>query len=344
MRRLPVYFVLDCSESMIGEPIAQMESGIRSICRDLRSDPNALETAFVSVIAFAGVAKTIVPLVELLGFSLPALPLGSGTNLGAALDVLAAELERNIQPTSATRKGDWRPIVYVFTDGKPTEDPDAAIARWKSTKWSHAGIVAVGFGPHADVSTLRKLSDSVLLYSGSSPTDFGKFIKWVTASVTLQSTRLSDSGDSIVAAIDNNILKVIKGTPNSCTIDTDLTVVGRCSTKGDPYILKYESLLDDRQVETQGPQDQYEYSSAYKITNEYFSWSANTIQKITVNTAALYGSPKCIHCNNQYGLAICSCGNVLCVAGTDELVTCPWCKRASVFGQFGNVDVGRGLG
>ena len=60
MRRLPVFFVLDCSESMIGENLKKMTDGLQMIVGDLRKDPHALETAWVSVIAFAGVARTIV--------------------------------------------------------------------------------------------------------------------------------------------------------------------------------------------------------------------------------------------------------------------------------------------
>ena len=85
MRRLPVFFVLDCSESMIGENLKKMTDGLQMIVGDLRKDPHALETAWVSVIAFAGVARTIVPLHEIASFYPPRLPVGGGTSLGAAL-------------------------------------------------------------------------------------------------------------------------------------------------------------------------------------------------------------------------------------------------------------------
>lgn len=62
MRRLPVYFLVDVSESMVGEPIQQVENGMRQIVQELRTDPYALETAFISVIAFAGKAKSLSPL------------------------------------------------------------------------------------------------------------------------------------------------------------------------------------------------------------------------------------------------------------------------------------------
>ena len=62
MRRLPIYFLVDVSESMVGEPIEQVQNGMRTIIQELRVDPYALETAFVSVIAFAGKATSLSPL------------------------------------------------------------------------------------------------------------------------------------------------------------------------------------------------------------------------------------------------------------------------------------------
>ena len=71
MRRLPVFFVLDCSESMVGENLKKMEEGLSAIVKTLRTDPHALETVYISVIAFAGIAKTVAPLVEIVSFYPP---------------------------------------------------------------------------------------------------------------------------------------------------------------------------------------------------------------------------------------------------------------------------------
>ena len=59
MRRLPIYFLIDVSESMVGDPIEQVQDGMATIIKELRTDPYALETVWVSVIAFAGQPKTI---------------------------------------------------------------------------------------------------------------------------------------------------------------------------------------------------------------------------------------------------------------------------------------------
>jgi uncharacterized protein YegL len=100
MRRLPIYFLIDVSESMVGEPIEQVQNGIRNIIQDLRTDPYALETVFVSVIVFAGKARTITPLTELYKFYPPTLPIGGGTSLGYAMDFLMNDIDTSVQKTT----------------------------------------------------------------------------------------------------------------------------------------------------------------------------------------------------------------------------------------------------
>lgn len=114
MRRLPIYFLVDVSESMVGEPIKQVENGMRQIVQELRTDPYALETAFISVIAFAGKAKSLSPLTELYKFYPPVFPIGGGTSLGGALDFLMDDIDNNVVKTTEERKGDWKPIIFLL--------------------------------------------------------------------------------------------------------------------------------------------------------------------------------------------------------------------------------------
>ncbi|HBZ4309963.1 TPA: VWA domain-containing protein, partial [Klebsiella pneumoniae] len=110
MRRLPVFFVLDCSESMIGENLKRMNDGLQKIVSDLRKDPHALETVWVSVIAFAGIARTIVPLHDIVSFYPPRLPVGGGTNLPTALRELTTQIDSQVRKTTLEEKGDWKPV------------------------------------------------------------------------------------------------------------------------------------------------------------------------------------------------------------------------------------------
>ena len=59
MRRLPVYILLDCSESMVGEAVDSVQHGLDALLQQLRTDPHALETAWVSIITFSNEAQQI---------------------------------------------------------------------------------------------------------------------------------------------------------------------------------------------------------------------------------------------------------------------------------------------
>lgn len=117
MRRLPVYFLVDVSESMVGAPIQQVQDGMRMIVQELRTDPYALETAYISVIAFAGKAKCVSPLTELYKFYPPTFPIGGGTSLGNALEFLMDEMDKTLVKTTTEQKGDWKPIISCSQTG-----------------------------------------------------------------------------------------------------------------------------------------------------------------------------------------------------------------------------------
>jgi uncharacterized protein YegL len=61
MRRLPIYILIDISESMVGEPIQQVEEGLATIIQAFKTDPHARNRVFVFIIVFAGQAKNISP-------------------------------------------------------------------------------------------------------------------------------------------------------------------------------------------------------------------------------------------------------------------------------------------
>src|SRR5438874_12496210 len=103
-RRLPVYLVLDTSGSMTGEPIEAVRQGVKALLADLRSDPQALETAYLSVITFSNNAQQVIPLTELTAFNEPNLAASGSTALGDALKVLEDSLEREVRKSSPTQK------------------------------------------------------------------------------------------------------------------------------------------------------------------------------------------------------------------------------------------------
>ncbi len=349
MRRLPVFFVLDCSESMVGDNLKKMEDGLQSVIRTLRADPHALESVYVSVIAFAGVAKTIAPLVEVISFYPPKLPLGGGTKLGSALDTLMAEMDKSLIKTTPDMKGDWKPIVYLFTDGRPTDNPSPAVDRWVSQYASKATLIAVGLGKSADFAVLKKLTENVIVFEDSKEGDFKKFVDWVTASVVSQSKSVGDNLESPALPIfDESVMQIVKGPVTAVADEACVTLVGRCQKTRRPYLIKYEQEIQP--VETRDFRlevSSYHLSGCYPIEEDYFAWSDSSASSLKVHTSSLVGSPGCPHCGNFTAFAVCACDKLLCINGPGE-VSCPWCAKPNFFGfanaEDGGFDVGRGRG
>ena len=118
MRRLPVYLLVDVSGSMTGEPIESVKSGIQMLVSSLRKDPQALETAYLSVITFGSNAQQVVPLTELASFQPPEVRAGGMTAMGEALELLCKCVQKEVVKTTAERKGDWRPMVFIVRVGE----------------------------------------------------------------------------------------------------------------------------------------------------------------------------------------------------------------------------------
>jgi uncharacterized protein YegL len=188
-RRLPVYLLLDTSGSMMGEPIEAVRQGLRALVADLRGDPQALETAYLSVITFSSNAQQVCPLTELLAFQEPELDAAGPTSLGEALMLLEDCLETEVRKASEFQKGDWRPLIFLMTDGQPTDDWETAAARIKQKKVGN--IIACAAGSGADSRILKQITEIVVELRNLEPDALKAFFKWVSGSIKTTSQGLA---------------------------------------------------------------------------------------------------------------------------------------------------------
>lgn len=184
-RRLPVYILIDTSGSMKGEPIESVKVGLADMIATLRLDPYALETACISIITYNSKVEQIVPLTPLEELQLPdiAVPESGATFMGAALNLLCERYDAEVNTGSKEQKGDWMPLLFVLTDGKPSDLQAYNEAIEKVKRHQFTNIVACAAGPKAKIDPLKQLTHNVFTLDNMDSNSFKKFFQWVSINV-----------------------------------------------------------------------------------------------------------------------------------------------------------------
>lgn len=339
-RRLPVYLVIDCSESMAGEGFFAVTQGLAALIGDLRSNPMALETAAISLITFASSAKQIVPLTDILSFQIPRLKLGSGTALGAALRLWLDCMSREVVMTTADQKGDYKPICFLLTDGEPTDGWDEIANQVRNeVAGKKANLVVVACGPDADTNKLRRISETVLVLKEAESKAFANFFKWVSASISTASQKIDAApGQNINAPNLPAGMEVVQpGQQHQAPVsDRYVFLHLRCVKNRGFYILRYEKQ--------DGSGLLYKGVAAHALDDFEFAPGEEKQMSLQVSTDSLKGAHPCPYCQNPLW-AMCANDHLHCCPRLMGAVTltCPWCNVTDSYGAA-SFDVGRGVG
>ncbi len=186
-RRLLAYFLLDTSGSMHGEPIQALNNGFNGLINMLRMDPQAMESLCLSVVTFNRDVENIVPLIELSNYRPIEIrcPESGPTHTGEGLEMICNLVDKELIKGTTNQKGDWKPLLFIFTDGKPSDLMKYREYIPKIKALDFGVIVGCAAGPKAEVSFLNELTSNVVKLDTTDATTLSSFFKWVSSSIEM---------------------------------------------------------------------------------------------------------------------------------------------------------------
>ena len=144
------------------------------------------------MIQFSSEARHTVPLCDLMSFQPPILKPDGMTALGAALKLTADCIRSEVQASTSSSKGDWRPLVFVFTDGAANDNLQVGIDAMKGV--SVAKLVGCAAGPDANTDDLQRFATDVVRLDSNDAESIRAFFAWVSASVSMTSQSVESGG------------------------------------------------------------------------------------------------------------------------------------------------------
>lgn len=173
--------LVDTSSSMHGDPIHQLNEGLKVFQDDIRNDAIASLRTEIAIVTFDSSVNLVQDFITADEFIAPELQVTGMTSMGAGLDYALQLVEgrKNIYKTNAIPY--YRPSIFLITDGAPTDEIDTAKrALHQAVKGDRVVFYPIGVAG-ANFDVLRDLSPKVppLQLKGLS---FREFFVWLSAS------------------------------------------------------------------------------------------------------------------------------------------------------------------
>ena len=184
--RVPVALCLDVSSSMCGQPIRELNAGLKQFLDELQKDDLTCTSAETAVVTFGNDAQCVADFATADQIQIEPLEADGLTYMGEGLTMALDLLEQRKERYKAAGVDYYQPILVVMSDGCPNGDPrvlrEAAQRIRQLVAARRLTVVAVGMGEDADLEQLGRLSGRKAVKLRG--LQFREFFAWLSQSVS----------------------------------------------------------------------------------------------------------------------------------------------------------------
>ena len=199
-KSMVIFFVIDTSESMKGKKIDDLNRVMREIIPELAGVGGSNTELKYAVLSFSSGCKweTSEPMIVDESNNWKDLHADGITDLGMAFEELTNMLSRKKFLKSPSLS--YAPVIFLMTDGYPTDNYKKGLAKLKANNWYKYGIkIALGIGDYFNEGVLEEFTENKELVVKASNT--AQLVKLVR---TIAVTSSQIGSKSMTIAKDDN--------------------------------------------------------------------------------------------------------------------------------------------
>lgn len=196
-QKCPLVLVLDVSGSMQGDPLKELNDGLKAFQNDISKDTIASSKLEISIITFGSEIEVVQDFALISDFKMPYLKDEGTTKMVDGMKKAFEIIDERKKWYKKTGQQYYRPYVVLITDGYPDNDQDIDWLKMQiNSYYSSKSLNFWGFGvENADMDLLQNIGHDGSLIQKLKGIEFVKFFKWLSASMTSVSN--SREGDFI---------------------------------------------------------------------------------------------------------------------------------------------------
>ncbi len=185
-QKCPLVLVLDVSGSMYGSPIDDLNKGLKKFQEEIKNDITASSRLDISIVTFGSQIDVVQDFALVNDFDMPKLSVNGSTKLVDGMKEGLKILDDRKEWYKQTGQTYYRPYIVLMTDGYPDYDQDISwLEKEIDSKFLGKHLNFWAFGVEsADMNMLKKLGHDGSLVQKLKGTDFVKFFRWLSSSMT----------------------------------------------------------------------------------------------------------------------------------------------------------------